>query len=273
MHAQPQGIFCALWTPIDEKGQILWDALQKHLKFVLDSGVHGIMALGSTANFPFLKIDQRKKILETITAHCRERKIPVIVNISDISFRNVVELGEHARSCLVAAMSVLPPWYYGVEASDLAEFFLEVGRRVPLPMVLYNYPELTGKKVELETIKKVAAATQLFGFKQSGAEFSYHHEVMELARAYKFSLYTGADTRLPEAAKLGASGSISGLANAVPDVLSRIWNKTKEGIDETEDAQTITELSKFMAELPYTLNVKAALEARAFQTGEYPNPL
>jgi len=273
MQIQPQGIFCALWTPLDSKGEVIWEHLQRHLEFVLDSGVHGLMALGSTANFPYLSLDKRKKILETVSVTCREREIPVIINVSDVSFRNVIELAEHAQSCAVSAMAVLPPWYYGVEQTDLAEFFIEVGRRVTLPLALYNYPEMTGKKIELETIKKVGSTIPLFGFKQSGADFDYHHSLMEIARTYKFGLYTGADTRLPEAAKLGASGSISGLANATPDVLARIWNKTKEGIYESEDSATMTQLSRFMSEIPYTLNVKAALQARGFETGESPNPL
>jgi len=42
------GIFCALWIPTDADGEVIWPALEKHLNWVLDSGAHGVMALGST---------------------------------------------------------------------------------------------------------------------------------------------------------------------------------------------------------------------------------
>ena len=138
-------------------------------------------------------------------------------------------------------------------------------------MALYNYAEMTGRKIEIETIKKVASTVQLFGFKQSGGDFSDHNQLMDLARTYKFGLFTGWDTRLPEAKKIGAVGAISGLANATPDVLTRLWNQGSK--EDSPEAEIMKEMAKFAAELPYTLNVKAATDARGFQTGEYPNPL
>src|SRR5215510_4908290 len=120
------GIFCALWTPTDKRGKILWDAVDRHLAFLVESGIHGIMALGSTGEFIHLTIRQRKELLERVVYACRKRGLSVIANVSDVQIRNVVELACHARSNGVACFSVLPPWFLPLEQRDLAEFFIEV---------------------------------------------------------------------------------------------------------------------------------------------------
>jgi 4-hydroxy-tetrahydrodipicolinate synthase len=231
------------------------------------------MALGSTGRFYLLESEQRKKVLQFITAPCQAAKSAIIVNVSDTSFHRAVDLAEHARSSWAASMAVLPPWYAPMEQADLAEFFLELARRVPLPLSLYNYPEVTGKRIEIETIQRITQSIPLYALKQSGGEFAYHQELIEAARARGFALITGADARLPEAFKLGAAGAISGLANAVPDLLTRLWESLREGRESPPEAALLTRLGEFMKELPFPLNIKAAITARGLETGELVNPL
>ncbi len=237
------GIFCALWIPTDDHGGVIWPALEQHLNWVLDSGVRGVMALGSTGEFPHLSLAQRKGILEKTVRICHGRALPVIANISDVQHRNVVELGRHARSLGVAAAAVLPPWFFPMQREDLAEFFIRIARQIELPLLLYNYPEVTGKKIELETVEQVARVVPVIAFKQSGAEFEYHHPLLQLAARLKFSLLTGADTRLAEALQLGCTGAVSGLANAAPDILSKIYENSHRGLPSSAQTELITKLA------------------------------
>jgi 4-hydroxy-tetrahydrodipicolinate synthase len=272
MH-QPEGIFCALWTAVDQHGQINWKAMAHQLEFVTGHGIHGLMAMGSTGSFYLWSVEQRKKALTFIAANRGERKVPIIVNVSDVSFLNAVQLAEHARSCWVESMAVLPPWYAPVAQVDLAEFFVELVRRVPLPLSLYNYPEVTGKRIEIETIGRVCDSVPLYAFKQSGADFGYHEDLIKVARARGFALVTGADTRLPEAKALGVAGTISGLANAVPDVLVGLWRKLNSGGDCTREVCVMERLGQLMGELPFPLNVRAAMKGRGLETGALVNPV
>jgi 4-hydroxy-tetrahydrodipicolinate synthase len=267
------GIFCALWIPTDADGEVIWPALEKHLNWVLDSGAHGVMALGSTGEFPHLSLTQRKAILDKTVQICHRRALPVIANISDIQQRNVIELGRHARSLGVAAAAVLPPWFFPMQREDLAEFFVLVARQIELPLLLYNFPEVTGKKIELETVEQVARTVPVAAFKQSGAEFEYHHALVQLAARLKFSLLTGADTRLAEALQLGCTGAVSGLANAVPDILSKIYQNSRRGLPSAAQTEFIAQLAREISLLPFPLNVKATVAGRDFETGEPKNPI
>src|SRR5688572_22076396 len=214
------GVFCALWTPTDQSGAVLWPALERNLKFIVDSGIHGFMALGSTAEFPHLSITQRKEILERVV----RTQLPVVANVSDVSHRVAIDLALHAKEAGAVAIAVLPPWFFPAPQADLAEFFIAIAKQSGMPLALYNFPEVTGKKIEIETIKRVADQVRVVSVKHSGSDFEYHHDLLRLAPQHSFSVMTGWDTRLEKCLTMGCSGTVSGLANAVPDVLVRLYD-------------------------------------------------
>jgi len=267
------GVFCAFWTPSDDRGEILWPAFERNLEFVLRAGVHGIMALGSTGEFPQLSPAQRKAALEKIIAACRRHgNRPVIANVSDVSHRQAIDLARHAKASGAAMAAVLPPWFFPIEQRDLAEFFIAIGRAADLPLGLYNFPEVARAKIELPTIEAVARQVRVAAVKQSGAEFSYHQPLLELGRRLGFSVLTGADTRFAEALALGCAGTVSGLANAVPEPLVSIFHHFQAGRDSSAETRLVSAVESGMAPLFFPWNVKAAIAARGLETGEPKNP-
>ncbi len=262
-----EGIYCALWTPTDQNGNILWQVFEKHLAFVLGTPVKGIMALGSTGEFVHLTVTQRKQILERVTTECKARGRGVIANVSDIQVRNVIDLARHAKHAGVTCVSVLPPWYYALEQRDLAEFFIEVAFASEAPLALYNYPEVTGKKIELETIERVAKRVSLVAVKQSGADFGYHKDLLKLGKELGFVVMSGADTRLEDILELGCTGTVSGLANAIPDILCGIFENFRNGQRSPKQTAFVSELLKRISPVLFPFNVKGAIAGRGFETG------
>ena len=95
--------------------------------------------------------------------------------------------------------------------------------------MLYNFPELAGKRIELPTIAAFAERAPMIAIKQSGGEFEYHHELIALGREKGFVVMSGADTRLPEVFELGAAGCTGGLVNIVPELMVHIYRVCGEG--------------------------------------------
>ena len=263
-----RGVFCALWTPTDAEGDVLWNELERHVDFLVGAGIHGFMALGSTAEFPHLSINQRKQILKRLV----RRRLPLIANVSDVSHRNVIALARHAKEVGAQAIAVLPPWFFPMAQRDLAEFFINVAKQSEMPLVLYNFPEVTGKKIEIETIRRTADVVQVVAVKQSGGEFDFHHKLQSLAKEMNFSVLTGADTRLEEALKIGCTGTVSGLANAVPETLIHVY-KHYASRERPPESRFLSELGKRIATIEFPLNVRAAIAARGFETGALKNPV
>jgi 4-hydroxy-tetrahydrodipicolinate synthase len=224
-----------------------------------------LLALGSTGEFLHLDMPTRKAILDQAVAS----GLPVLANISDIRPKTVAELGQSAKWAGAAAVSILPPYFYPMAQEDLVEFFVRAGEAAQLPVFLYNFPERTGNRIELETVAAVADRIDLAGVKQSGAEFGYHKDLVQLGREKNFVVMTGSDTRLPEAMQMGVTGCVSGLSNAVADLLVAIFAAVKAGDPERAGTaiDQMRKLGTLVEQLEFPLNVAAIMQARGLTPG------
>jgi dihydrodipicolinate synthase/N-acetylneuraminate lyase len=258
------GLYCALWTPTDEQGQLMEGALAANIEFIKDRGLQGLLPLGSTGEFPYLDPPLRKRTMERVAELARPMRL--MMNISDLRPAVVAALGRFAKQLGADAVSVLPPYFYPVAQEDLVEFFVRAGEAAQLPLFLYNFPERTGNRVALETVAAVADRVPVAGVKQSGNEFGYHTQLVQLGREKGFVVLTGADTRLPEALALGVSGCVSGLSNAVPDLILEALESARKGGPNLA-AERMTELGRRIQTVQFPLDVAAAMEARGLPVG------
>ena len=263
----PSGIYSAQWIPTDANGRVVRASLAAHIDFERRAGIDGLLALGSTGEFPFFTVNERRALLATIAELAAP--LPVIANISDIRPREAIELGLQAKALRLPAVALMPPMFYPMSQADMLAYFFHVTDVVDLPVMLYNFPELTGKRIELETVAAFAEQAQMIAFKQSGAEFEYHRELIALGRDKGFVVMSGSDTRLPEVFALGAAGCIGGLVNIVPELmveLDRVVRKREAG-DSAAAAEALQEVGRILDQLTFPLNVAAGLEARGFDPG------
>ena len=263
----PSGVYSAQWIPTDALGRIDRPSLAAHIEFEQHAGISGMLALGSTGEFPHFTVDERKSVLATIAELAAP--LPVLANISDIRPRAAIELGRHAETLGLPAVALMPPVFFPVSQADMLAYFLHVADAVGLPVMLYNFPELAGKRIELSTVAAFAERAPMIAIKQSGGQFEYHRELIALGREKDFVVMSGADTRLPEAFELGAAGCIGGLVNIVPELMVRIDRVCRNGEsgDVTTAAAAMRDLGRILDQLTFPLNVAAGIEARGFRPG------
>lgn len=267
MPFRPSGIFSAQWIPTDAEGRVDRGSLASHLAFERGHGISGVLALGSTGEFPHFTVDERKAVLATVAELAAP--LPLIANVTDIRPRAAIELGRAAKSLGYAAIALMPPVFFPVSQSDMLAYFLHVAAAVDLPVMLYNFPELTGKRIDLPTVAAFAERGPMCAIKQSGGEFAYHRELIALGREKNFVVMSGADTRLPEVFALGAAGCIGGLVNIVPELMvliDRVYRQGQPG-DATVAADVMKAVGPIIDQLTFPLNVAAGLEARGFNPG------
>ena len=264
---RPSGVYSAQWIPTDADGRIDRARLAAHVDFERRAGISGVLALGSTGEFPHFTLDERREALATIAELAAP--LPVIANVSDIRPRAAIDLGRHARTLGLAAIALMPPPFYPVSQADVLAYFLHVADAVGVPVMLYNFPELAGNRIGLDTAAAFAERATMVAIKQSGGEFEYHRELVALGREKGFVVMSGADTRLPEAYALGAAGCIGGLVNIVPEIMVRIDAACRRGEpgDVGAEAEAMREIGRVLDRLTFPLNVAAGLEARGFDPG------
>ena len=266
---QLHGVYSAQLIPTDESGRLDRPALKAIIDFERQAGIDGILALGSTGGFPHFSESERTEVLAAVVELADG--LPVIANISHVGPNKAVQLGKAAAGCGCPVVAMMAPMYYKMTQADLLAHFLYVAERVNLPVMLYNFPELSGKRIELSTIADFAGRAAMAGIKQSGAEFAYHQELVALGRQKGFTVLTGADTRLVEAFELGVAGCIGGFVNFVPDLAVKIYRAYGERDLKraAEAGSCMADIGKLIEQVTFPLNIAGGVEARGFKPG-YP---
>ena len=264
---RPKGIFSAQWLPTDSAGRLDRAGLAAHIAFEKRAGIHGVLGLGSTGEFPHFSPEERKDVLAAVAELAAP--LPVIANITDIRPKVSIELGRFARSLGFPAVALMPPVFFPMSQDDVLAYFLHVAEAVDLPIMLYNFPELTGKRIDLSTIAAFADRASLCAIKQSGGEFGYHRELIALGREKNYVVMSGADTRLTEVFALGAAGCTGGLVNIVPELMLDIYHCCAAGRpnDAALSATRMVEFGRVIDQLAFPPNVAAGLAARGFAPG------
>jgi 4-hydroxy-tetrahydrodipicolinate synthase len=264
---RPSGFYSAQWIPTDSAGRLDRASLAAHLAFEKRAGIDGVLGLGSTGEFPHFSPDERKHALAAIAELAAP--LPVIANITDLRPRAAIELGRFAKLLGLPAVALMPPIFYPMAQDDILAYFLHVADAVDLPVMLYNFPELTGKRIDLPTIAAFADRAPMCAIKQSGGEFAYHRELIALGREKNFVVMSGADTRLTEVFAMGAAGCTGGLVNIVPELMIDIYRCSAAGrpADASVSAARMVELGRVIDQLAFPPNVAAGLAARGFAPG------
>lgn len=261
------GILTALWTPTDETGRIMTEAMEAHLGFLRGTRLRGVMVLGSTGESVLLDPARRRIVLET-TARAAGSLLR-IAHVGDVNPTAACELAAAARDLGYQAVSILPPWFFHLEREDLLAHFTRIARAAKLPVVLYNFPERTGHRLDEALIERFADEARLVAIKQSGAEFEYHHKLAELGRRKGFVVFTGADPRLAEAMAAGAVGNIGGLSNFVPEWMTELYDAVRNGNQAQSRAVTarLEALDALFGKVRFPWNMGIGVAARGFQAG------
>jgi len=245
MTSRYQGIFTPLVTPITSDESPDLASLRRLIDFQLENGVHGIWAMGTSAEFASFDEDQRAAAVQTSVEAVRSR-VPVIANASDASTRKAIRHARRAAEVGADAVAVTPPYYYPHTQDELLAHYRAIRAEVDLPLYIYNIPQTVRVRIELGTAQVLIAEGTVAGIKDSQNDLEWFRQLTLFARQQNLPFVAFAGTRyLIDAAILaGAQGAIPSLANAFPDVCVATYNAVAAGdLAASVDAEaTIIEL-------------------------------
>lgn len=203
-------------TPLRERDELDVAGLERLVEHILAGGVSGLFILGTTGEGPSLSYRLRRELIERV---CRQvnRRVSVLVGISDTAFVESVNIARCAADFGATAVVAAPPYYMPEGQPELQEWLDHLVPELPLPLFLYNMPPLTKVPYELETVRHALDNPRIVGFKDSSGDLNYFKEVAGLlARRPDWSLFIGPEEKLVDALQLGGHGGVSGGANLFP---------------------------------------------------------
>jgi 4-hydroxy-tetrahydrodipicolinate synthase len=218
-----RGVITAMVTPLDQDLNLDQKGLERLIEHLITGGVHGIFILGTTGEAPNLPYNVRSELIEQ-SCRLAGSRVPVIVGITDTSYRDAIRMAAKAYDCGALAVVAAPPYYFQVGQTDLLQYFKQMASDSPLPLFLYNAPLNTRLWIEVATVIEAAAEPNIIGLKDSGLNMGYFHAVREGLRSLPdFSLLVGPDDLLAEAVLLGAHGGMAGGSNVNPRLFVELY--------------------------------------------------
>lgn len=263
--AHLRGVWAALLTPLTDDARPDLDALHKHTAGLVETGVHGVVPLGTTGEFCEFSAVERAEIVRT-TAEAAGERVPVLAGVTALSLTQTLRHIDDAKAAGADAALVLPPLYWKLDENGIHDYFATIATSSSLPVVAYDYPALTGQKIPVAVLRRLAAEQpNVAGVKLTVRDLFEITSVVAAVKAERpdFRVVTGFEDLLPAALHAGADGAISGMANFCADLLLEIHREVREPGQRL--AAALAELTALFGvyglSSPPILALKAAAEA------------
>ncbi len=222
-----KGIIPPIVTPLISNTELDSAGLKNLINHILNGGVHGIFALGTTGEATNLSYELRKEFLNRVCDYTKG-KVPVVAGITDTCFEGSLEIADAAKNAGVDALVISTPYYLPISQSEFVIYLEELVPQLPLPFMMYNMPSCTKMHMSINTVKK-AKELGAIGIKDSSGNLPY---LLALAEEFKsspeFAVIAGSEIFLPETIIAGGHGAVAGGANLFPSVFVELYEASLE---------------------------------------------
>jgi 4-hydroxy-tetrahydrodipicolinate synthase len=242
-----KGIIPPVSTIFDEEGNLDRQGTAQLIDYLLKAGVDGLFFLGTGGEFSQMSMSLRKEVAEYTTNYVNGR-VPVLIGTGSTSTEEVITLSLHAKEVGADGVVVINPYYWPLSEENLLEHYSKIAEAIDLPILLYNFPNLTGQDLTPDLVLQLASRhTNIVGIKETVDTAGHIREIILKVKAVRpdFSVFAGFDDHLFNTLALGGDGAISASANYAPELTIGIyeaWNR--------KDYEKAVELHRRLAPLP-----------------------
>ena len=209
-----EGVYPALTTPFDENGRIDFEQLRADVRRLERAGVDGVVPVGSTGESATLTHDEHVQVIE---ATVETATVPVVAGTGSNNTQEALSLSRRAADVGADALLLISPYYNRPEQRGLRAHYETIADGVDLPQIVYNVPSRTGQNIEADTVVTLASHPTIQGLKAASGDLSQISEVVERTREEEFAVLSGDDALTLPAMSVGATGTISVVANVEPE--------------------------------------------------------
>lgn len=233
-----KGVISALPTPFLNK-KVDFESLSKLVEFQLKNGINGFVVNGTTAESPTLSWDEVGKMY-TCVREISGTQIPIILGTGSNSTEHTIEATKKAEDMGADAALLVVPYYNKPPQRGLVAHFSEVAKNTRLPIILYNVPGRTITSMSLETVVELSKVQNIFAIKEASGDLLFD-EKLKSQLSVDFVMLSGDDPTYISFLKLGGSGIISVMSNAITAACAR-WTNL---VYEKKWAEAETDFAKY----------------------------
>lgn len=198
-------VVTAMVTPFSTSGALDVDAAVAVARWLTEHGSDGLVLAGTTGEGPVLSDDEKVELWRSVAEAVT---VPVVAGTGSNDTAHSVELTRRAASCGVAGALVVTPYYNRPSQSGIEAHFRAVAEASDLPLLIYDIPVRTGRKVAHDVMVRLARdVPTVVGVKDAAADPAGTARLVADAPA-EFEVYSGDDGLTLPLLAVGAVGVI-----------------------------------------------------------------
>lgn len=227
----PPGIHvpCLTWFKPDATQSIDWELQERHIEFLVRSGLHGIVVAGTNGEAATLTPEEKSKLLRLTCSTAQKLgrpNLPITCGTFGGCTQAIIEDTKLAADAGAHYALVLVPSYFhfAMDAAAIVGFFQEVASASRIPIIIYNFPGVAaGLNVTSDMLEPLGEHPNIVAVKLTcGSIASVARSAAKFGRALddspEFVTLAGQIDWLLPCLTIGGSGCITGLANLYPKV-------------------------------------------------------
>jgi 4-hydroxy-tetrahydrodipicolinate synthase len=223
-----QGVFPAITTQMRRDGSLDIDGTARHAEALIDSGISGLVILGSLGENQMLTPEEKRLLVREMVRAVGGR-IPLLSGVAETS---TAEACRYARDCEALGadgVMVLPAMVYKtLDSAETLAHFRTVAKATGLPIMIYNNPISYGNDLTPELFARLADVSNFVALKESSGNT---RRITDLRNTVgdRYAIFTGVDDLVLESAVLGIDGWVAGTGIAFPAHNQYLWELMQAG--------------------------------------------
>lgn len=197
-------VLTAMITPFTADGDLDVEGARKLAAWLVDSGNEGLVIAGTTGESPTLTHDEQ---IELVSAVSDAVSVPVIAGTGSNDTRAAIELTERATAAGADGVLVVAPYYNRPSQAGIVAHFEAVAAATDLPVMMYDIPGRTGRKMSTSTLLQLAQISNIVAVKDAAGDPAETAFLISEADS-DFEVYSGDDALTLPLLSVGAVGVV-----------------------------------------------------------------
>jgi 4-hydroxy-tetrahydrodipicolinate synthase len=232
-------VITAMVTPFASDGSLDVKAARALAAHLADHGSDGLVLCGTTGESPTLSHKEKLSLFDNVVEEVSGRA-RVIAGTGTYDTSESIELTREAAGCGVDACLIVTPYYSRPPQNALEAHFGAVADSSEVPIIIYDIPGRTGRRVERPTMVALAGHERIVAVKDAVGDASETARLradLDAAGHSDFDIYSGDDVMLLPHLAAGAVGIVSVCSHLVGPQMKEIFSAWSDG--KVEEARRI----------------------------------
>lgn len=271
-------LITAMLSPFGEDGSLDVSRARELARHLVEHGSDGLVVCGTTGESPTLTHDEKLDLFEAVLDEVGDRA-QVIAGTGSYDTRGSIELTKEAGQLGVHACLIVTPYYSKPPQNGLLAHFRAIADASPVPIMVYDIPGRTGKRIERPTMVELARHDNIVADKEAvgdAGETAKLRSDLDRAGLQDFEIYSGDDPLLMPHLAAGAVGIVSVCSHLIGPQIKQIVAAYNDGkVEEAKRVylEVLPLMQTIMGLTASPIPVKAAVNMIGLAVGEPRLPL